>query len=163
MALPDETRYAGHAIDCKLSLGGKFCTCGYHKLDRLSKAKKLRRPCSKCGQPVRDGEIHECPGTPPKRLNFKQKMDGTSWMVSVIGPDEDEGSAWYSERGGGNPLEAAQSYMQDDASDNPGAAAIRDHPEEVIIVVIDQQIAPSGKQWHVHLFCLENGKLRRFP
>lgn len=136
-----KSRFAGHRLDCKISLGGKFCTCDYYK----------RNPPEEKLPP------------PPKIREFKQKMDGTTWMVSVIGPDQEDGSAWYSERAGKSPEAAAKSYMRDPEDDNPGARICREHPDEVIIVVIDQQIAPSGKQWHVHLFCIEGGMLRRFP
>lgn len=127
-------RLRGHKLDCKMSLGGKHCTCGYF-------AEKEKQK--------------------PKRLEIKQKMDGTTWMVSVIGPDQKDGSAWYSERAGRDAKQAAESYWKD--PDNHGANVIDRHPEETLIVVIDQAIAPSGKQWHVHLFCVEGGKVVRFP
>jgi hypothetical protein len=136
------SRLMGHRLDCKLSLGGKHCTCDYYKRNPSEKPLKNKQQ-----QIIRQ---------------IKQKQDGTTWMVSVIGPDQTYGSAWYSERAGKSALEAAKSYMKD-YEDNPGARIIQDHPDEVLIVVIDQAIAPSGKQWHVHLFCVENGELRRFP
>ena len=85
---------------------------------------------------------------------IKQKMDGSSWMVSVLHPDfKDEGSRWPSERAGGTPHEAAISYLMD--TDNDGASlAAQDH-EMTLVLVIDQPLAPSGKQWKVHIFQID--------
>jgi hypothetical protein len=165
-------RLRGHKLNCKISLGGKYCTCGYH----ARRKEEERPPCHICGGrykhedycefgKIRDAEEFEVK-LPPKTKKeiirqIRQKQDGTTWMVSVIGPDQREGSAWYSERAGRDAKQAAESYWKD--SDNKGAEVIDRYPDETIIVVIDQAIAPSGKQWHVHLFCIEGGKIVRFP
>jgi hypothetical protein len=96
-----------------------------------------------------------------ERITFEQQQDGTTWMVSVIAPSTfpPNGSAFPSERAGKNAAEAAASYMADD--DNAGAEIVRLKPE-ALICVIDQDLAPSQKQWRVHLFCYENGEIVRF-
>src|ERR1044072_8803953 len=142
-----KARLSGHRIDCKLALGGKFCTCDYHK--RMNKEKEYKK-------------LKEMP--PPKKLlEIKQKMDGTTWMVSVIGPKQNDGSTYWMERAGKDPITAVKGYMKEADDDNTGAQVIREFPDEVIICVVDQTLAPSGKQWKVHLFCVENGKPVRFP
>jgi len=92
--------------------------------------------------------------------SYKMRMDGDSWMVSVLSVNDTgsgDGSGWPSERGGGKPQEAALGYLQD--PDNKGAEICKAEPELSLIAVIDQPLAPSGKQWKVHLFepyCIEH-------
>ena len=85
--------------------------------------------------------------------NYRHRMDGTTWMVSVIHSTETEdGSQWYSERAGQNPIEAAVSYCMDDPDDNPGARLCRKDPDMVLLIVIGQQLAVSLKPWKVYIF-----------
>jgi hypothetical protein len=81
------------------------------------------------------------------------RLNGNTWMVSIIHSVETEdGSAWYSERAGKNPIEAAVSYLMDDPEDNPGTRLARQDPQQTLVVVIGQQVAPSMKPWKVYLF-----------
>lgn len=84
--------------------------------------------------------------------SINQKMDGDTWMVSVIHSESVDGSSWYSERAGKNPIEAAMSYALDDTDDNPGARWCRESYGEVLICVIGQQLAVSMKPWKIYLF-----------
>jgi hypothetical protein len=86
---------------------------------------------------------------------LKKKMDGKTWLVSIIHPSyEQSGSVFPSERAGGSPEEAAKSYVMD-SDDNVGSALLRSDPEMTIIAVMDPQLHPSGKMWKTHLFIVK--------
>lgn len=95
--------------------------------------------------------------------NISMAMDGTTWMVSVLHPECEDGSSWYSERAGKSPLEAAQGYFSDGPDDNDGVALLLKDPSLAFLCVIGQQVAPGKRQWKVYLFVVEDGKVKSFP
>lgn len=129
-----------------------------------------RQLCPYCGVQM-PGEPHyeSCPmlalskkiSKKPGRIELHQKRDGDTWMVSVITPDTEFGSAYFSERAGNSPHQAAESYMAYD-DDNAGADLVRKNPHESFICVIDIQMM-FGRACRVHLFMLEGDEVKRFP
>jgi hypothetical protein len=131
------------------------------------------KPCSYCGAYYH--ATHECPnekqetyGERFSRLRHEQMLrnqlrkDGVTWMVSIIHPDHKGGSTFFSERPGKDAREAALSYFNDPTDDNKGAALAHKDPEMTLIVVIDNEdLAPSRKAWKVTIFMprqTEDGK-----
>ena len=87
-------------------------------------------------------------------------IDGTTWMVSIIHPDDDEGSINQSERGGKTAIEAAQGYYDDPDVRMNIPYNTRDL---LLFTVVAPVVAASAKQWKVYIFTLDEHLEKMVP
>jgi hypothetical protein len=103
---------------------------------------------------ARRGRSSSEDGAPRDEPQGRRDVDGLDHPPRPPG-----GSTFYSERPGKDAREAALSYFNDPTDDNKGAALAHKDPEMTLIVVIDNEdLAPSRKAWKVTIFMPDRQK-----